>query len=172
MRASRRDGKSLRLASSITGVVLSLVLSPPFEDATADGIRLTFTLATVVLAAVALVLYWICFRSTREVVPAGSGDAQVTSHMVQQNTDEVLDHVKAAGGVIVARAAEQHGLTPEAAAQRQVREDRMCPRMSRRLMGCDPRDASRYHLIIDTSQMGEQEIVEEIIAAVQTELGE
>lgn len=80
------------IASSITGVVLSLVLSPQFEDTTADGIRLTFTLATVVLAAVALVLYWICFRSTRKVVPAGSGTLtlRTTLQMVRRNPPLLL----------------------------------------------------------------------------------
>ena len=76
-----------RPGGSITGVVLSLVLSSQFEDTTADGVRLTFTLATVVLAVVALVLYWICFRTTREGVPAGSGTLtlRTTLQMVRRN---------------------------------------------------------------------------------------
>ncbi|CCH88475.1 glucuronide transporter:cation symporter [Modestobacter italicus] len=75
------------IASSMTGVVLSLVLSPQFEDTTADDIRLRFTTATIILAVIALVLYWLCFRSTREVVPAGAGELtlKTTLQMVRRN---------------------------------------------------------------------------------------
>jgi len=75
------------IAASVTGVVLSVVLSPQFEDTTADGIRLAFTIATIILAVVALVLYLLCFRSTREVVPAGTGmlNLRTTLQTVRQN---------------------------------------------------------------------------------------
>lgn len=61
------------IGGAVTGVVLSLVLSPQFEDTTVNGIRMTFTIATVVLAVLALVFYWICFKNTKEVVPVGPG---------------------------------------------------------------------------------------------------
>src|SRR5699024_3833396 len=80
------------IASSVTGVVLSLVLSPQFEDTTADGIRLTFTIATVILATLAMVLYWICFRNTREVVPQGSGavNLRTTLRTVRRNRPLIM----------------------------------------------------------------------------------
>jgi glucuronide carrier protein len=61
------------VASSLTGVVLAFVLAPQFEDTTADNIRLKFTIATIILSVVALVLYGICFKGTREVVPRSPG---------------------------------------------------------------------------------------------------
>ncbi|MGY5765630.1 glycoside-pentoside-hexuronide (GPH):cation symporter [Brachybacterium sp. DNPG3] len=126
-------------------------------------------------------------------VAAASGDAQISTQMVRQNIDEVMRLVRDEGGVVVgrdatmilgdvigavhirlegevedrvARAAAAEGLAPEVAAQRQVREDRMRPRMSGTLMGWDPSEPTRYHLIIDTSLMGADEAVEEIVAAV------
>lgn len=59
------------IGSVVTGVALSPVLPPQFEDITADDIPLRFTIATIVLALVALALFGVCFRTTREVVPAG-----------------------------------------------------------------------------------------------------
>ncbi|SDB81151.1 glucuronide carrier protein [Raineyella antarctica] len=57
------------IASSLTGVILAIVLSPQFKDTTADGIRLKFTITTIVLALVAITLYYLCFRGTKEVIP-------------------------------------------------------------------------------------------------------
>ncbi len=75
------------IGASVTGVALSLVLSPQFQDTTADGIRLRFTIATVILAVIALILYWLCFKSTREVVPAGTGklNLKTTLQMIRKN---------------------------------------------------------------------------------------
>ena len=75
------------IGGAVTGVALSLVLSPQFEDTAADGIRLKFTIATIALAVVALALYWVCFRTTREIVPAGSGAVtlRTTLAMVRRN---------------------------------------------------------------------------------------
>ena len=75
------------IASAVTGVLLAFVLSPQFEDTTADNIRLKFTIATILLAVVALVLYWICFRGTREVVPRSPGKITLSTTwaMVRQN---------------------------------------------------------------------------------------
>ncbi|WP_422115490.1 cytidylate kinase family protein [Brachybacterium sp. UNK5269] len=130
-------------------------------------------------------------------VAAEAGDAQVSTAMVRNNIDEVVQLVKDAGGVVVgrdatailadmrgavhirlvgdfgdrvARAAADDGISRAVAAQRQVREDRMRPRMSRRLMGWEPNDLSRYHLIIDTSRMSLEEAVDEIVVAVEIEL--
>ena len=75
------------IASAVTGVLLAFVLAPRFENTAADDIRLRFTIATIVLSVVALVLYWICFKGTREVVPRGSGKITLstTLAMVRQN---------------------------------------------------------------------------------------
>lgn len=129
-------------------------------------------------------------------VATASGDAQVGTNLVHKNIAEVMGLVKGFGGVVlgrdatailgrmrgavhismigevedrVARAAADHGISPEIAAQRQVREDRMRPRMSRTLMAWEPTDIGRYHLIVDSSQMSLDEAVEEIVAAVEAE---
>ncbi|GAA4522602.1 hypothetical protein GCM10023160_11260 [Brachybacterium paraconglomeratum] len=129
-------------------------------------------------------------------VATESGDAQAGTNMVSKNIDEVVGLVKGFGGVVlgrdataildnmrgavhirmigevedrVERAATDYGISRELAEQRQVREDRMRPRMSRRLMQWEPTDDGRYHLIIDTSQMSLDEAVEEIVAAVEAE---
>lgn len=80
------------IGGAVTGVVLSLVLSPQFEDTTVDGIRLKFTIATVILAVLALALYWVCFRSTKEVVPAGTGTVtlRTTMAMVRRNRPLII----------------------------------------------------------------------------------
>lgn len=129
-------------------------------------------------------------------VATASGDAQVGTNLVHKNIAEVMGLVKGFGGVVlgrdatailgrmrgavhismigevedrVARAAADHGISPKIAAQRQVREDRMRPRMSRTLMAWVPTDIGRYHLIVDSSQMSLDEAVEEIVAAVEAE---
>jgi cytidylate kinase len=80
-------------------------------------------------------------------------------------------HIRMIGDVEdrIDRAAHDHGISREVAAQRQVREDRMRPRMSRRLMHWEPTDVGRYHLIVDSSRMSLDEAVEEIVAAVEAE---
>ncbi|APX32858.1 hypothetical protein BH708_09170 [Brachybacterium sp. P6-10-X1] len=70
------------------------------------------------------------------------------------------------------RAGETDDLTAEVAAQHQVREDRMRPRMSGRTMGWGPSEPTRYHLIIDTSQMSLDGTVEKILAAARAQHGE
>jgi len=129
-------------------------------------------------------------------VATASGDAQVGSNLVNKNIDELMGLVKGFGGVVLGRdatailgrmrgavhirmigevedridrAATDYGIDREVAAQRQVREDRMRPRISRRLMHWEPTDEGRYHLIIDSSQMSLDEAVEEIVAAVEAE---
>src|SRR5690606_26313307 len=114
----------------------------------------------------------------------------------RKNIDEVMGLVKGFGGVVlgrdatailgqmrgavhirvigevedrIERATETYGISREVAQQRQVREDRMRPRMSRRLMHWEPTDEGRYHLIIDSSRMSLDEAVEEIVAAVEAE---
>ena len=75
------------IANAVTGVLLAFVVAPQFENTAADDIRLRFTIATIVLSVVALVLYWICFKGTREVVPRSPGKLTLstTLSMVRQN---------------------------------------------------------------------------------------
>jgi glucuronide carrier protein len=75
------------IASAVTGVVLAFVVAPQFQNTAADGIRLRFTIAAIMLSLVALVMYWICFRGTREVVPRSSGKLTLstTLKMVRRN---------------------------------------------------------------------------------------
>lgn len=76
------------IGSSITGVVLAIVLSPQFADTAADGIRLKFTITTIILALIAITLYFLCFRGTKEVIPASAERPTLKSTfaMVGKNT--------------------------------------------------------------------------------------
>lgn len=69
------------IGGSITGVVLAIVLSPQFANTKADGIRLQFTITTLVLAAIAIVLYILCFLNTREVVPRSGEKSKFSTTM-------------------------------------------------------------------------------------------
>ncbi|MPV38308.1 MFS transporter [Georgenia subflava] len=75
------------IASAVTGVVLSAVVSPQFQDTAADGVRLRFTLTAAALGVIAVVLYLLCFRNTREVVPRSPGKVKLarTLSMVRHN---------------------------------------------------------------------------------------
>ena len=80
------------IASSVTGVLLAVVLSPQFQNTKVDGIRLKFTIATLLLSLVALVLYWLCFRGCREVIPRSPGQITLrnTLSMVRKNKPLVI----------------------------------------------------------------------------------
>ncbi|WIM67234.1 glycoside-pentoside-hexuronide (GPH):cation symporter [Corynebacterium breve] len=75
------------IASSLTGVILSAVVAPQFQDTQADGIRMKFTLTCIALGVLAVILYLICFANSREVVPRGQGQISLknTLKMVKQN---------------------------------------------------------------------------------------
>jgi cytidylate kinase len=53
----------------------------------------------------------------------------------------------------IARAAQESGIDLEQAAQRQKREDQVRADMSIEFYGWDPREADRYHLILNTGLM-------------------
>jgi glucuronide carrier protein len=76
-------------------------------------------------------------------------------------------HVLLTGSVEdrVARAAAEAGITVEQAAQRQVSEDQIRAEMSQRLYHWDPRDPSRYDLVVNTSRVDPQTAVDMIVAA-------
>lgn len=75
------------IANSLTAVALSAVVAPQFQDTTGDHVRLQFTLTTAALGVVAVVLYLICFRNTREVVPRSATKISLrrTIRMVRHN---------------------------------------------------------------------------------------
>ena len=75
------------IASSITAVALSAVISPQFQDTTADGVRLKFTITCLILGVIAVILYLICFANSREVVPRKPGKIsfKATFRMLKQN---------------------------------------------------------------------------------------
>ena len=132
-------------------------------------------------------------RTPNDVDASVSADAQTDTELVRRNIADVVDTVKDSGGVIVgrdatvilasdaggrctsawrppsetrvARAAEALGINPDVAARRQQREDRIRSQMSQRLMHWDPADASRYDLVIDTSDVSLDEAVDMIVAA-------
>lgn len=65
----------------------------------------------------------------------------------------------------IARAARESGLDPSRAARRQASEDQVRAEMSQRLYHWDPRDPARYDLVINTSRINPQTIVEMIVTA-------
>ncbi|MGB3955058.1 MAG: glycoside-pentoside-hexuronide (GPH):cation symporter [Brooklawnia sp.] len=75
------------IGSSITGVALSAVVAPQFQDTTADDVRLRFTLTCIGLGVLAVILYLICFANSREVVPRSVGKISIRRSlgMVRQN---------------------------------------------------------------------------------------
>ncbi|NLE97378.1 MAG: MFS transporter [Propionibacterium sp.] len=75
------------IANAITGVALSAIVAPQFQDTTGDNVRLQFTLTTAGLGVVAVILYLICFKNAKEVVPRGSGKISLkrTMGMIRQN---------------------------------------------------------------------------------------
>ncbi|MEV6489216.1 cytidylate kinase-like family protein [Actinoplanes sp. NPDC051633] len=65
----------------------------------------------------------------------------------------------------VERAARTHGISPERAAKRQRREDEVRADMSIRLYGWDPRDPTRYDLVLNTGTLGLDACVDIIVHA-------
>ncbi|CAI9410232.1 cytidylate kinase family protein [Aestuariimicrobium sp. T2.26MG-19.2B] len=78
------------IASALTGVGLAAVVAPQFKDTAADGVRLTFTLTTIVLGAIALGLHLVCFRNTREVVPRGTARINLRNTLVMVRRNRPL----------------------------------------------------------------------------------
>ena len=66
------------IASAITGVALSAVISPQFQNTAAEDVRFKFTITTLILGLVAVALYLICFKNTREVVPKAPGKVKLS----------------------------------------------------------------------------------------------
>ncbi|HET6531444.1 MAG TPA: cytidylate kinase-like family protein [Actinoplanes sp.] len=65
----------------------------------------------------------------------------------------------------VDRAARSGGITPDRAAKRQRREDDLRADMSIRLYGWDPRDPTRYDLVLNTGLLGVDACVDIIMHA-------
>jgi len=65
----------------------------------------------------------------------------------------------------VERAARNHGISPERAAKRQRREDELRADMSIRLYGWDPREPTRYDLVLNTGTLSLDACVEIIVHA-------
>lgn len=78
------------IASAVTGVALSAVISPQFQgikDLPMEEVRFKFTITCIVLGALAVALYLVCFLNTREVVPRSPGKSKLstTLKMVGKN---------------------------------------------------------------------------------------
>lgn len=75
------------IASATTGVLLSAVVAPQFQNTAADDVRVKFMITTLILAVVAVALYLWCFFNTREVVPRSPGKVKLsnTLKMVGKN---------------------------------------------------------------------------------------
>ncbi|NLE17350.1 MAG: MFS transporter [Propioniciclava sp.] len=78
------------IASAVTGVALSAVISPQFQgiqDLPMEEVRFKFTITCIILGALAVALYLVCFLNTREVVPRGPGKSKMstTLKMVGKN---------------------------------------------------------------------------------------
>ncbi|MCC2593934.1 glycoside-pentoside-hexuronide (GPH):cation symporter [Tessaracoccus sp. OS52] len=75
------------IANALTGVILSAIVAPQFQDTTADGVRLRFTLTAIGLGILAVVLYLICFKNAKEVVPRSATKISLkrTVKMIRHN---------------------------------------------------------------------------------------
>ena len=129
--------------------------------------------------------------SNADIDAAVRADAESNTRVVRQNTEEIIDHVKDDGGVILGRdatrvlaymrgayhvrleapvrvridrAAETAGISREVAAQRQSREDRMRNEMSARLMKYDATDPQYYDAVINTGDTSLDDVVDRIVA--------
>ena len=80
------------IAGAVTGVLLSAIVSPQFQDTTADGVRLKFTITCLVLGVIAIALYALCFAGTKEVVPQGKAKISFrnTFIMLKQNRPLII----------------------------------------------------------------------------------
>ena len=67
----------------------------------------------------------------------------------------------------IARAAEDAGISPELAAERQAREDEVRAQMSIQLYGWDPRLPDRYDMVLNTSRISVDAVVDAIVDAVR-----
>lgn len=78
-------------------------------------------------------------------------------------------HVLLTGAVEdrIARAADQDGIPREKAAQRQEREDQVRADMSLVLYGWDPRQPDRYDMVLNTSRIPLDSVVQAILGALQ-----
>lgn len=71
----------------------------------------------------------------------------------------------------IGRAAQEAGITLERAAKRQKNEDRVRREMSQKLYDWDPRDPTRYDLVVNTGRMDLDSCVKIIVAAKQIKAG-
>lgn len=67
----------------------------------------------------------------------------------------------------IARAAEDHGLSLDEARRRQEREDDVRVQMSKVLYGWDPSSPERYDMMINTTRIPRDAVVEAIVDAIQ-----
>ena len=78
------------IASAVTGVALSAIISPQFQDIKdlpMEDVRFKFTVTCIILGVLAIILYLVCFLNTREVVPRSPGKSKLstTLKMVSKN---------------------------------------------------------------------------------------
>jgi cytidylate kinase len=71
----------------------------------------------------------------------------------------------------IERAAEESGIDVERSARRQKREDQIRADMSIELYGWDPRETTRYHLVVNTGLMELDTCVEIIAQAARVRAG-
>ena len=82
-------------------------------------------------------------------------------------------HVKLDGPLQqrIDRAAKESGIDAERAAKRQKREDQVRADMSIELYGWDPRETTRYDLVVNTGTMDLDTCVDVIVAAARVKAG-
>jgi cytidylate kinase len=108
-------------------------------------------------------------RNTRWVMDAARSGAVI----VGRNGTQILAtwpgalHVRLDAAVQwrVERAARTSGITPDRAAKRQRREDALRADMSIRLYGWDPRQPTRYDLVLNTGTLTVDACVEIVVHA-------
>ncbi len=106
---------------------------------------------------------WVTDAARPGAVIAGSNGALILS-----GWPEAL-HVRldAAAPWRVERAARAGGISPDRAARRQRREDDLRADMSIRLYGWDPRDPTRYDLVLNPGTLGVDACADIIVHAVR-----
>jgi cytidylate kinase len=119
--------------------------------------------------------YNLVMDNTRTVTEAARQGGVITGRngaLILADWPEAL-HVLLDGPVEqrVERAAKESGIDVERAARRQKREDQVRADMSIRLYGWDPRETTRYDLMVNTGTLDLDACVEIIVQAARVKAG-
>jgi cytidylate kinase len=119
--------------------------------------------------------YNLVLENTREVQKAARAGGVITGRngaLILADWPGAL-HVMLDGPLQqrIERAAKDSGIDTERAAKRQKREDQVRADMSIELYGWDPRETTRYDLVVNTGSMDLDTCVDIIVAAARVKAG-